>query len=380
MFPMTRVGFALLFGLTTLGRMAAQPIVEAAAPLAVRISSRLPRHTTVSLEFQALTPLAAPESSRFRSALEQELRKAGLDLTAAAPPESRLRVAVTENAQGLLFVAEVLGKDARQVIMLPWPRPLPGDMKPALRLVIKPVLEQPEPILDLMILDLHSQLLILSPARITNLRLASGKWSPTSQAFLNLDRPAPRDPRGRLEFISGALRAYLPGTTCSGKLKPQLELACAPGNETWPINPQDPDTGVRWVSDSNVLESAAVKGSFYNAAQGLVASSNDSILGRAGVRAPGTESWGSDLAAIPNPCSSGNLLIVSLPGDNRERDQIQVFEMISGQPVARSEATALPGQVTALWPAETPGQATLVVRNSKTGNYEASRLALACPE
>jgi hypothetical protein len=380
MFPMTRVGFALLFWLTTLGRMAAQPIVEAAAPLAARISSRLPRHTTVLLEFQVLTPLAAPESSRFRDALQEELRKTGLDLTAAASPESRLRVAVTENARGLLFVAEVFGKDARQVIMLPWNRPLPSDAKPALRLVMKPVWEQLEPILDFMILDLDSQLLILSPSRITTFHLANGKWSANGQAFLTLDRPAARDPRGRLEFIAGAARAYLPGTTCSGQLKPQIEFTCVPGNETWPINPQDPATGVRWVSDTNVLESAGVKSSFYNAALGLFALSNDSIQDRAGVAAVGTESWGNDLAAIANPCVSGNVLIVSMPGDNREHDQMQVFEMISGQPLVRSEAISLPGQVTALWPAETPGQATLVVRNSKTGNYEASRLALACAE
>jgi hypothetical protein len=134
------------------------------------------------------------------------------------------------------------------------------------------------------------------------------------------------------------------------------------------------------VSDGNVLESAGLKGSLYNVAQDLFASSNGSIQDRAGVTAPGTESWGNDLAAIANPCGSGNVLIVSMAGDNREHDQVQVFEMIGGQPVARSEAMALPGVVTALWPAETPGQATLVVRNSKTGNYEASRLALACAE
>jgi len=48
--------------------------------------------------------------------------------------------------------------------------------------------------------------------------------------------------------------------------------------------------------------------------------------------------------------------------------------------VARSEPISLPGPVTALWPAVEPAQATLVVRNSNTGNYEASRLAVACAE
>ncbi len=379
MFQMARVGFALLFGLTTLARMEAQPLVEAAAPLAARISSLLPRRATVSLEFQVLTPLAMAESSRFRGALEEELRKTGLDLTGTTPPESRLRVSVTETARGLLFVAEVSGKDPRQVVMLPWSRPLPSEAMPALRLVIKPVWEQAEPVLDFM-LDSDSQLLILSPTKVTNLHLANGKWAPNGQAFLTLDRPVARDPRGRLEFIAGALRAFLPGTTCSGQFQPQFGITCSPGNEAWPINPQDPALLVRWVSDSNVLESAAVKGSFYNAAQGLFASSNESIQDRTGVAAPGTESWGNDLAAMANPCGSGNVLIVSMAGENREHDQVQVFEMISGQPVVRSEAMALLGAVTALWPAETPGQATLVVRNSKTGNYEASRLALACAE
>ncbi len=380
MFQMVRVGFALLFGLTTLARMEAQPVTEAAAPLAARISSLLPRRATVSLEFQVLTPLAMAESSRFRGALEEELRKTGLDLTGTTPPESRLRVSVTENARGLLFVAEVSGKDPRQVVMLPWSRPLPSDAKPALRLVLKPIWEQSDAVLDFMILDSDSRLLILSPTKVTNLRLVNGKWAPNGQAFLTLDRPVARDPRGRLEFIAGALHAFVPGTTCSGQFQPQLGLTCSPGNEAWPINPQDAALPVRWVSDSNVLESAGVKGSFYNAAQGLFASSSESIQDRAGVTAAGTESWGNDLSSVANPCVSGNVLIVSMPTDNRERDQMQVFEMISGQPVVRSEALALPGAVTALWPAETPGQATLVVRNSKTGNYEASRLALACAE
>ena len=380
MFQMARVGFALLFGLTTLARMQAQPLVEAAAPLAARISSLLPRRATVSLEFQVLTPLAMAESSRFRGALEEELRKTGLDLTPTTPPESRLRVSVTENARGLLFVAEVSGKDPRQVIMLPWTRPLPSGAKPALRLVIKAVWEQAEPVLDFMMLDSDSQLLILNPAKVTNLHLANGKWAPNGQAFLTLDRPVARDPRGRLEFIAGAIHAFLPGTTCSGQFQPQFGFTCAPGNEAWPINPQDPALPVRWVKDTNVLESGGVKGTFYNAAQGLFASSSESIQDRAGITTPGTESWGNDLAAIANPCASGSVLIVSAAGENRGHEELQVFEMISGQPVARSAAMALPGAVTALWPAEKPGQATLVVRNSKTGNYEASRLVLACAE
>jgi len=380
MFVMVRAGFALLFGLITLPRIEAQALPEAAVPLAARISSLLPRRTTVLLDFQVLTPLALPESSRFRAALQDELRKTGLDLSGTTPPEWRLRVDVSQNARGLLLVAELFGKDSRQVVMLPWGLPVASDAKPRLRLTMMPVWEQAEPILDVMILDDDSTLLVLSPTKLALLRRTNGKWALANQAFLTLDRPVPRDPRGRLELVAGTLRAFLPGTTCRGQLKPEFGLTCAPQNEPWPINPQSPTAEVRWVNDSNVLESAGVKSSFYNAAQGLFASSNENIQDRMGAMAPGTESWGSDLVSVTNPCDSGSVLIVSLAGDSREHDQVRIFEIVGGQPVARSESVSLSGPVTALWPAEAPAQATLVVRNSNTGNYEASRLAVACAE
>jgi hypothetical protein len=70
----------------------------------------------------------------------------------------------------------------------------------------------------------------------------------------------------------------------------------------------------------------------------------------------------------------------SAAGDAEDHDQIQAYEMVDGQAVAASDLLFLPGPVTALWPSETPGQSTLVIRNSKTGNYEASRLGVACTE
>ena len=51
-----------------------------------------------------------------------------------------------------------------------------------------------------------------------------------------------------------------------------------------------------------------------------------------------------------------------------------------GQATAQSEPMSLAGPVLALWPADAPSEATVVVRNLKTGNYEASRLGLACAQ
>jgi hypothetical protein len=49
-------------------------------------------------------------------------------------------------------------------------------------------------------------------------------------------------------------------------------------------------------------------------------------------------------------------------------------------PTQRAILYLLPGPVTALWAAETGREVTLVVHNLQTGQYEASRLGLACAQ
>jgi hypothetical protein len=137
---------------------------------------------------------------------------------------------------------------------------------------------------------------------------------------------------------------------------------------------------VRWVTDRNLLEWDGVKGAFYGTAGGLFASANGRIQDRAGEPAPGAEGWGGDLAGIANSCGVNSLVLATRAGDGAEGDQIQAYEIANGQGRAARETMTLPGPVTALWPAETTGQVTLVIRNSKTGNYEASRLGVACAE
>jgi len=378
MFPMARVGFALLFGLTMLARAQGQPLANAAQPLAARISSLLPRRATVSLDFQVLAPIQPAESSLFRATLSGELQKAGLAVSAATQPEARIRVSLSENARGLLLIAEIWNADSQRVAMLPWGSAIPSEPKPALLLSRQRIWEQTEPILDFMLLNSDSQLLVLGTTNITSFRGSRGNWTSESQASLPLARPLPRDPRGRLELVNGALQIFLPGTTCTGSLAPQLSLSCTGMSEPFPINPRDPVLRVRWTADRNTLESDALHTAFYNAAAGLFATPDAKIVDRANTPVLTAEQWGSDLAAVASPCSPGDFVIAELgPGDARG-DQVQVFEVVNGQPAARSEPLPLPGAVTALWPSD--AQAALVLRNPTTGNYEASRLALSCAQ
>jgi hypothetical protein len=376
---MTRVAFALLFGWVTAALVPAQSPQEAATQLAARISSQLPRHPTVSLELRNLSSMTPVDLSSFGRILEEELRKSGLPMT-AMQPETRVRIAVSETARGVLLVAEIMSGENRTGIMQPWIAPPVSETKPRIRILRRPIWNQPEPVLDLVLLDSDSELLVLSPAAVSSFRMTEGKWIPADVAAISPARPPARDPRGRIENVPGGFRVYVPGTSCSGTLHPALKLACAPGNEAWPMNPREANLVGRWVTDRNVLESPSFQAAFYAGAIGWFSTAARRINDRAGDSLATPEPWGSDFANIESSCGPDPLLLVSGAGDNPGSDQAQAFEVASGRVTPVSEPMILTGPITALWPAETAGQATLVIRNSKTGNYEASRLGLACAE
>jgi hypothetical protein len=347
---MIRVIPALLFGSVLLlpVEMAAQTpdqsMNSTAAQLAARISSLLPRRATVSLELQNLTQMPGAQWSSFRKLLQDELRKAGVETAGVGTqPESgipaRLRITLSENPRSLLLVAEVFSGDNRQIAMLPWGLPARAQQKPRITLTQKLLLTQAEPILDLLLVDSGSQMLILDAEKIVSLRWMGNKWTPSATASLILPRPMPRDPRGLLITTAGGFEAFLPVATCTGAWNPELKLTCAGGTANWPGT-----FGTHWVADRNFVEGDAPAPSF------------------------------ADRASVANPCGSRTVDIAS--SLDNEHDSVRVWD--GTDPV--SDALPLSGTVTALWPAESPGQATLVVRNLQTGQYEASRLGLACTE
>jgi hypothetical protein len=376
---MIRVASALLFGWAIAAIVQAQSPSEVASQLAVRISSQLPRRATVSLEVQTQIAMAPADLSTFRRALEEDLRNMGLPMTATRP-ETRVHITISENARGLLLVAEIIAGDQRTVVMQPWVAPPTAETKPRLRISRKPVWEQPEPVLDILLLNSDSELLVLSSATVASFRLETGRWTQTGLATLSLTRPPTRDPRGRMEIVSGGFRVYLPGTTCSGTLPPMLTVACTPGNEAWPVNPREASFVARWVTDRNVLESPSFQSAFYAGADGWFSTADHRIIDRAGNSLSVPDAWGSDFASIETSCGANPTVLASGSGDSPDRDQAQAYEIASGRAASASEPMSLSGSITALWPAESAGQATLVVRNSKTGNYEASRLGVACSE
>jgi hypothetical protein len=236
-------------------------------------------------------------------------------------------------------VAEAASGDNRQVAMLPWSLPSFAQVNPRISITKKLFWAEAEPILDILLVDSDSEMLILSTTKVSSYRAMGDKWTPTASASLVWPRPMPRDPRGRLITTAGGFQAFLPVATCDGRWNPELKLTCDGSIANWPGT-----FGTHWAPDRNFLEGDAHVPSF------------------------------ADWASIANPCGGGTVDITS--STNNEHDSIQIWD--GANPA--SDPLPLPGPVTALWPAESTRQATLVVRNLQTGEYEASRLALACTE
>ena len=356
---------------------------EAASQLAARISSLLPQRATVSLEWRDLWQPPAASFSGFRAALEREIRKSGIEISETAQPDIRLRVTMSRNIRGLLFVAEAISGDRREVGMMSWPAPGPTQSKPRFQITQRAMFDDSAPILDFLLLDSGGGLLALSPTHLVAYRNQDKKWIPDASVPIPLARPSPRDPRGRLLADASGFHAYLPGVSCNGDPKAIATITCVPENAVWQVSPAPHAPQAHWVADRNYLESPALS-RFYSAAMTndgpLVAGLDGAAYLGGNGRLPGSGSWGSDLVSIDVGCSTASVVLATGSGDRDTPDQAQVFEIVNSSVVPASEPLLLNGPVTALWPSESPDQISVVVHNLKTGAYEASRLDVRCVE
>jgi hypothetical protein len=231
--------------------------------------------------------------------------------------------------------------------MLPFASSVSSQSRPRVNISTTALWRQPEPVLDVFVQDSGSRMLVLSPGSVTSYGLTGDRWTQTSTASLLLDRPMPRDPRGRLVPTAEGFQIFLPVATCTGSWNQEIKVECTSGTSIWPGT-----LGTHWLADRNMLVGEA-PGSTY-------------------------EGWGSDGTIIADPCNAGTLAVASSP--NNEHDSVRAYQIRDGQPSPVSDPLPVPGPVTALWPG-TPGrEATVVVHNIQTGEYEASRVGLACAQ
>ncbi len=397
----------MLFALLTLGVPCvcqADVLDDAARELAGKITATLAPGEAVVLNLRNLSSLTAPEVAVVRHALEAKLQSRGVRLVQDSASHVEIRVTLSENFEGYLWVAEFARGETPAVAMVALARPAAaGRSRASSALVIQKELvwEQEEPILDLALLDTQdgprSTMLVLEPAKVSVYRRETDRWELWHPYSLPATRPWPRDLRGRIFVRDHSFSAQLPGMECKGdigKTKMECEESTAPlgladGNE--------PSEEFYFVAGRNFFTDRRFRSGegggklppFFSAA---AVQKNDGaywiftvVDGRARLYRKQSEEpeaiftgWGSEVAGIQTQCGSGGQVLATRPGDWTEPDAIRAYEIVDHDVVAVSSPVEFPGPVTALWPATDGSNAIAVVRNLKTEHDEAYRLSFSC--
>ncbi len=410
------------------------PWQDSARELAKKVVAITGPRQTVALSVRNISSLSDSEVAAVRLALEAELRAAGLRLAAKPNAAPELRITLSENFQGLLWIAEIPRDDSRDVAMISVPKP--GDReiprKTADFVLEKKLLwEQDEQIVAVALLQPSGvaapRMVVLSPTKLALFEPSGDHFEMAQSASLPLARPWPRDLRGTLQVIEegeGTARkitiaVMLPGMGCWIPLTQPpdvLTAACVirPQNDAegsdqmlWMLSAGAAltDLGAQFTEQRNYL-SGRLYGKngwranvepFFSAAYlpgdaGPNLTIHSGVDGRVRIydeaRLTATVGvWGSDLTSVNTGCGNGWQVFASRPGDWTEADTLAAYEIANRQAVSVAPPLEFPGPVKYLGPELLPGSRGVKGRNNRaiavslnltTKRYEAYTLTLSC--
>lgn len=347
--------------------------------------------------------LANGEIPMIRLLLERDLRSYGV-LAGSNESATILRVTLSQNAQGGLWVAEVLEGTESRVAMVPvvLGAAAPATSSAAITLRRTLLITEPDPMLDaaaigdrLIVLEAEQILVYAKNATAFAAPGTSGATWVEEQSFpVTHTRPFPRDPRGRVFAGQDHLfDAYLPGVLCTGtNAGAQVAIACADSDDPWPVTSsqrafysamRNSFTGI--LAPGFAMDIAP----FYNAAD-LPRATGSAILlnpvsggvevieNGAAKSISGVNDWGSDFAVIRSGCGSGAQVVVSGSGAGATGDTLRAFEITGPEAVAVSAPIPIDGAVTAISPTPDATAATVIIRRDAPLRYEASHVAALC--
>ena len=395
----------LILGLAALS--AAANWTAPAQQLAHKISTKT-GPGAVAISFKNASSLNAGDMSDARRAIEQALRAAGIRFVPADQANALLRITMSENATGYVWIGEVhpaTGDDA--VVMVAVPRSDAGGASrvPTPVTIRKQLLWlQADQLLDAVVVDASGSdphLLVLAPERINIFRKNAGRWEPEQELPVAHARPWPRDMRGRLmPRKDHPFDVFLPGVMCASSGKGPFTLTCRDSDDPWPLTVADqPPQYAAYGAQRNFFNGALRPGfgatrstaAFYSAAGlpranytlWLFAGVDGALRMTDGVneRVIGPRGWGSDVAVVMNGCG-GPQAVITAAGDANTADSVVALDsdVPEHEPAVVSQPLEFSGPVTALWSAPDGGSALAVSKNLKTGQYEAYTLTLVCAQ
>jgi hypothetical protein len=354
--------------------------------------------------------LAASETPAIRRLLERDLRGLGV-VTGGSESATLIRVTLSENLQGGLWVAEVVEGTETRVTMLPvslgsTASPAGGGSSLTLRRTL--AITETDAVLDAQIFSAGNvqRLVVLEPERIvTYTRSAVGTsfveaagWVEDQRFAIAHTRPFPRDVRGELVSAQDHLfDAYLPGAMCSGtNTGAEVAVGCGDSDDPWPIgvaqrgfynSMRDSFTGVLapgfgmeiapFYQASDIPRPTGT-GMLLNTVDGRVMLIENSTL----KPLSGANDWGSDFAVVRSECGSGVQVLVSGSGAAAAGDSLRAYEIVGREAIAVSAALPVDGAVTAVHVAGNEASAgtgaTVIVRKDAPLRYEVWNVSAFC--
>lgn len=399
------VSSLVLFLLCVAGAARAQTPVDAAAQLAGKVVAGIGPNRTVVLKVRNLSSLGTAQLAEFRRTLENELASHGMR-PAQGAEGIEVEVTVSENLRGYLAVLQVRSPQEEAPAFVRFDRPERVSAAPpaeTLQLEKQLVWEQAAPMLDFArFRDAGGTelLLLVEPGRVSLREKKDNGWRERGAASLRSDLPWPRDLRGRLLVEGDTFWVYLPGVVCGGLMAAtegaSITADCRSSEDPWPLT-----AGPRVLAHASFAprgnsfdgrihpengESRTVPPFFSAAAFELEGKTSWLLAGTDGqARLLNSElrqdavfdGWGSDLASVKTDCGSGWQILVTAAGEASSADSLRAVEVKEDQAATRA-ALGLSGPVTALWPGNEEGTATVITRNLETRRYEAHVVNAAC--
>jgi len=348
---------------------------------------------TITFALTNSSSLTKSDTSDIQHTIEAQLRAAGVRLGPNSNASSDVRVTLSENLQGYLWVAEIRQGTQTQVEMISVPRtetPVVARSGPSVTIHKTLVWSEPVQILDAYVDG--NRMLVLEVNAVSTFSMNGGKWQREQSLAFTTSHNFPRDLRGLLAPAKDhQANIYLPGTICNVAAGAGIAISCHDGDDPWPLGPKTAlfNSGRNYFTGAMFPAATKSSGPFYSLvslprpAYTLLITTgvdgrvhlNDGINERT-ISASSTADWGSDIAAVKSQCGGGTQILVTNAGDDTMPDSLRAFEIPDRDPVQVSAAADFTGPITALW---THGDvATAVAHNLRTGNYEAYSVSISC--
>lgn len=381
--------FALLagIGVTAVCAQEPNPNSQAAEQFVHEMLSKAGTPATVSIRFENRSSLSATEFRAIRRAIEAEVRRLKLKVVSPETAIAECNVTISENANALLWIAQVKQGLTQSYAMVSVARTRSADVHGGSFSLRDTVLwSQRGPMLDF-VRD-SANLTVLSPSAVIYMVREAGGWRESRRQSLRYIRVLPRDLRGKLSLANNKIDVLLPGLHCTGA-NSDAELSCSEVDDPWPL---DASGSLRaFFSSNRNFFTGALGGKreslppFFSAARTF--NSGEAVWLMTGTdglaraysdfsRPLATFSdWGSDIASVTTTCGREQL-IVSKPGDRTESDAVQSVEFVDGEPMPMTATLRLAGPLLGF--TSTSEGVNAIVFNRNTHAYEAHVLSVTC--